>query len=85
MTSSGMLRRVALVSVRLLLVTASIVPSSSILVTLIIQAPSSSETSDLTRATWRNIPEDGILQAPIQKETFSILARETDKYNDIYN
>jgi hypothetical protein len=44
--------------VRLFLVTANVVPSSPILVTLIVEALSSSETLDLTGGTRCNIIED---------------------------
>jgi hypothetical protein len=65
MASSGMLRRVDLVrrDVSKELVTASFVPSSPTLVTLMKEALGCSESSVITRATRHNIPEDRVLHS----------------------
>jgi hypothetical protein len=73
MVSSGLLRRVALVRTdvseepvaSLIRVTkiGELGKRSLILVTLMMEALSSYETSILTRATWRNNPEDTILHS----------------------
>jgi hypothetical protein len=61
-------------SVLRLLVTTNVVPRSSILVTLVMEAICSSETSVLRRAIRRHIPEDGILRSHRRENLQSYIA-----------
>jgi hypothetical protein len=60
-----------------MLVTASVVPSSLILGTLMKEALSSSETSVLSRATRRNILEDAVLHSHRRENLKSYISKIT--------
>jgi hypothetical protein len=63
MSSSGIIRP----RVLRLIVTANFVPSSPILVTLMVETIHSAETSVPTRATRRNVTEGGIILSHLCK------------------
>jgi hypothetical protein len=67
-------------SLRRLLVTASVLPSTPILVTLIIEELSSSETLVLTGATRRNIPQDGIVHGHCRENLKSYIFHYVSVY-----
>jgi hypothetical protein len=78
---------VVLARVLLLLVTATVVPTSLIPVTLMMGALRSSETSALTRATLRHVPKDGILQMQDKVDMWHPCRQDEEygwRYQEVY-
>jgi hypothetical protein len=59
------------------------VPSSPILVALMMEVPRYSKSSVLTRPTWRNIPEDGILHSHRREnlKSYTVIISMKDNLN----
>jgi hypothetical protein len=80
----GTMLAVFLCSTLQLLVTANIVPSSPILVTLMIEVIRSSETLVLTRGTQCHIPKDGILHSHCRENLISYI-RDFDGSSSVFS
>jgi hypothetical protein len=68
-------------NVRSLLLTANVVPSSAILVTLMLEAICSSETLVVTRATQSHVPKDGIMH--VRFKVFTAVTMKNAVFWDI--
>jgi hypothetical protein len=67
-----------------LLVTTNVVPSSLILVTLMMEALHSSESSVLTRVARRNVLEDSILQRMTSFQCYEMTSVNSSTYCFVY-
>jgi hypothetical protein len=67
--------------VRRLLVAANVVPSTPILVTLMMETLDSFEALVFTRATQQNVPEDDILQVVLKYVKFQVFGNDSNKSN----